>query len=620
MVRPAFLKLAFLSLSSIITLSVAIVFMSHEQVSWWTRYGGYWMVLATTIAFGWFFIRIARKELHAGFSFNRHRWGILTIIVCSIFLHLHEPHRFKVLFDEYVILSNSMRMHTDREVLVTGRAHYINSHLHLQEGFVDKRPYFFSFVLSIVHDLIGYRPANVFILNGFFTVILTTLMYAWCWQIGGVRYGCLGVLLLISIPLVGQNTTGGGFEIMNASMLLLFMNAASYYLKQSKDEGLNFLITTAVLLAQTRYESILFLLALALIVLVKWISRREVSMNWFSAFSPVLLFPPILVNQVFLANRGFWQLSDPESNAFAVKHFVPNVEKALLYLFNYEEAWTNSFLISLLGIIGLVFMLVYAIRHYREMISKPGPYLVFYVTLFFVFINLTLLMAYFWGQLNDPMVWRLSLPLHLIFVISIILVLKEFLKNRRLPNIIILLMVVYIIGFTTPANAKHEVTDGYVSSREVDWVTQYIRTETTEETLIIAESSIPIICHMRASTPMFLLNRRLRQLQFILDYRIYQEVLVLQRFKIDHETLEEIPLGREGQQGGLLHEGILLETIKELRTRPHIFSRLSRIVGVNEADVEKEIELFEKDGEVWERTTGFETELDFLFHALKMNP
>lgn len=620
MVRPAFLKLAILSLTSIITLFVSFVLISHEQVTWWTKNGGYWMVFATTVAFAWFFIQIVRKEWRDGISFSRHRWGVITIIICSVFLHLHEPHRFKILFDEYVLLSNSLRMHAHREVFITGRAHYINSHLQLQQGFVDKRPYFFSFVLSMVHDLTGYRLANAFILNGILTVILTMLMYALCWQIGGVRYGCLGVLLLTAIPLVAQNATGGGFEIMNAAMLLLFMTAASYYLKQSDDKGLNFFISTAVLLAQTRYESILYLLALAFIVLVKWISRREVSMNWFSACSPFLLFPPLLTNQVILSNRGFWQLSDPESTAFGLEHFVPNIHKALLYLFNYEEVWTNSFPISALGVIGLVFMFVYLGRHFREIFSNPGFDFVFYSTLLVMIINLTLLMTYHWGQLDDPMVWRLSLPLHLFFILSIIRVLKEFFKNRRLPNILFLLIIVYIIGFVVPANAEHEITDGYVSSREIHWASEYIRSETTEDTLVIAESSVPIICHMRASTPMYLLNKRLRHLQFILKYRIYQEVIVLQRFKVKHETLEEIPLGREGHIRGILHKGIKLETIKEFRVRPHIFSRISRVVGVNEADVEKEIELLEEAGEIWKKPTGFEGELEFLLHAIKMNP
>jgi hypothetical protein len=235
-------------------------------------------------------------------------------------------------------------------------------------------------------------------------------------------------------------------------------------------------------------------------------------------------------------------------------------------------------------------------------------------------INLMLLMTYHWGQLDDPMVWRLSLPLHLFFILSTIGVLKEFFKNRRLPKPFFLVIIVYIIGFVVPANAEHEITDGYVSSREFDWASEYIRTETTEDTLVVAESSVPIICHQRASTPMYLLNKRLRHLQFILEHRIYQEVIVLQRFKIKHETLEEIPLGREGHIRGILHKGIKLEKIKEFRVRPHIFSRLSRIVGVDEADVAKEIEVLEEAGETWEKPTGFEDELEFLLHAIKMNP
>ena len=614
MVRPLFLKISVLTLSSLSTLFFTFILISQKQAIWITRHLGYWAILATALAFAWLLTGMVKKEWRRNLSWCRHRWGILTLLLCTVFLHLHEPHRFKILYDEYVLLSNSLRMHTEREVSVTGRAHYINGHLHLQQGFVDKRPYFFSFILSLFHDLTGYRPENALILNGIITLLLSTLIYSWCYRIGGERYGILGVLLLTAIPLVAQNATGGGFEIMNICMILIFMHAAWYYLKRDNNEGLSIFILTTVLLAQTRYESILFTLVLATIVLVNWIAKRKVSMNWFSAFSPLLLLPPLVVNQVFLADRGFWQVRDPGGMVFSLDNFIPNLQRAIYYLFNFEDDWTNSFFLSLLGVTSVIFMTVYGLKHMREIFSRPGPHLIFYSTMIAMFVNLFLLMTYHWGQLDDPMASRLSLPLHLFFILSIVFVLKEFMKTRRFPNVIFVSLPLYIIAFIAPVNAQHEITNGYVSSREVDWAMDYIRSNTTENTLIIAESSLPMICHNRASTPIYFLNRHLRQLQFTLNKRIYSQILVLQRFQIDPETLEEVPAGRK------LHEGVELELIDEMRMRPHMVSRLSRIIGVEDAALKEEIAVYEKLGEEWEEPTTFESDEAYMTHVLRMLP
>src|SRR6185436_2307184 len=88
------------------------------------------------------------------------------------------------------------------------------------EGIVDKRPLFFPFLLSLVHDVGGYRPANAFILNGILSFVFLGLVFVTGRMLAGRVAGWLGVALFAGLPLLAQNSTGGGFELLNLVMLL----------------------------------------------------------------------------------------------------------------------------------------------------------------------------------------------------------------------------------------------------------------------------------------------------------------------------------------------------------------------------------------------------------------
>lgn len=62
--------------------------------------------------------------------------------------------------------------------------------------------------MSVLHDLTGYRPENVFALNTVLTFGLLGLAYLTGRNIGGRGAGAVAVLLLTSLPLLAQNATG----------------------------------------------------------------------------------------------------------------------------------------------------------------------------------------------------------------------------------------------------------------------------------------------------------------------------------------------------------------------------------------------------------------------------
>src|SRR5437899_6364300 len=91
-------------------------------------------------------------------------------------------------------------------------------------------------------------------------VILLSFIYAIGVRFGGIRLGCFGVLLIAGLPLLAQNATGGGSDLINIVMIYLLYFSGSYYYRSQETKGLNSFILVAALLAQVRYESILYVL------------------------------------------------------------------------------------------------------------------------------------------------------------------------------------------------------------------------------------------------------------------------------------------------------------------------------------------------------------------------
>ena len=129
--------------------------------------------------------------------------ALLTIMALTA-----EPFRSKILFDEFVLQATAYNLHYFRDVATMVRGYDILGVFVSMDNYLDKRPYFFPFLLSLVHDLTGYRIANAFVLNAVLLPVSLALAYFQGRRLAGWQGGILAVLLLGTLPLLGQNATG----------------------------------------------------------------------------------------------------------------------------------------------------------------------------------------------------------------------------------------------------------------------------------------------------------------------------------------------------------------------------------------------------------------------------
>jgi len=143
----------------------------------------------------------------------------LLVAGCSVLLLVHEAYGFKILMDEVMLLGTSMSMHLDKTALVPMRGHDIQGRssswpASSTSARCSSPSWCRCCMISPVTA--GKRLP----LNTVLTFVLLTLTYLTGCRISGRGAGVAAVLLLTSLPLLAQNATGGGFELLNLVMIL----------------------------------------------------------------------------------------------------------------------------------------------------------------------------------------------------------------------------------------------------------------------------------------------------------------------------------------------------------------------------------------------------------------
>jgi hypothetical protein len=565
------IKLIGLALAASIAIGIRLV-ATAKQARLFTIKFGYVSIAITGFLLFVLLARFLWSQWKLG-RLARYKHGALLSLAAAAFLQLHEPHRFKVLFDEFTISAVARNMHFVRQATFPVSAHVMNNRLYVTENGIDKRPVFFAFVVALVHDFTGYRPENVFFVNGIACFLLLFFFYGIGRHYGGPWLGSLLVALAAGFPLLAQNVTGGGYDLFNLMMIGLLIAAAVAYLKSDRSEAMDFLVITAVALAQVRYESILYLVAVAGIVVVKWVRDREVKLTWVAAASPLLLTAPLLLNKIFFSNPGFLQ-TKPDQEFFSLNYLSDNLAHGLVYLFQFSQDGTNSLLLTILGLLAFVFFAFYVVRNGRK-IFLQGSDVVLVAVFSIVCVNTGIALCHFWGQWDDPAATRFSLPLHFLFIVALARVMKEFLKGRDLPaSIVVPIGALSLILGISPA-VQHFATREMVSSDEHTWLIDSLKKNPQAHILAIADSSLGPILYNNPAISNELAAVHKWQINECIKRHVYDEIWVLERFSIDHATLKEMPYS-----GKALDDDFVREKVAELWLRPNVVARISRIVRV----------------------------------------
>lgn len=503
------------------------------------------------------------------------RWAVLAVLGTSLLCLIAEPAREKIIFDEYVLQSTAMHLHFTRKVSALVQGHDINGVFLPTRDYLDKRPYFFALLLSLVHDLTGYRLGNVYFLNAVLTVFALAMLFVVARRLVSYSGGILAVLLLGTLPLLAQNSSGAGMEMLNLAMLLLSLWLGILAAERPSESRLGAFVLAVVLLAQTRYESALYVFAVMLVLAGIWWREKKIILPWAAVAAPLLMVPIPLLQRVLYAHPIMWDLPKNLDSRFALSHLGNNLKHAGALLISVSREIPNSPLLVLLGMSGLLVLIWWVLRRPVRLLADPAHWVVVSFGLV-LFGNLSLLMFYFWGELDDPMVSRLALPLYALFACCAAGGLARLDRKRpamRWGIVAALVALPLTYGRAVPL---HLYSSKNLVAAEIRWEKAWVEgRERGPRFIITNKSCLPWLLQHQASELMLGVREKGAQLAFHLREGTFVEILVMQRMRAT------TPQGDFAVDAGeMLPPGFQLQPLVEKRFGVTV-DRISRLVSVD---------------------------------------
>lgn len=547
---------------------------AEAAVSGWV----YYVMFVTFALFLLALFRLWRARRPAAEPVPRHEaWVVVGVVAIFSWLAFNsEPLRPKVLNDEFVLQSTAFNLHFFREAGTMVRGYEVGGVFLSLDNYLDKRPVFYPFLVSLVHDIAGYHRLNPFLLNVALYPLLLGLAWWLARRLAGPKAGLLAVLLIGTLPIMGQNATGSGMELLNLVMIAAATALSMLYLAKPDETRLSVLVLALVLLCQSRYESAVFVAAGGLVMLVGWWRERCMVLSWSVVVAPLLLVPFALQHKVLANSPVLWELTDEKTVRFSLAYVPENLRHAFNFFASRDMNLGNSWYLSAIGAAGLLWLAAQLWRHRRLRLPEWRPDLLaaapFVVA---IVINLALVMAYYWAGLDDPMASRFALPFYVFLAVLAAVALAGPRAWRWLFGATLAGAVLFTLGSTVPRLSRHGYSN--LGIQEQSWLVRTVMARGAGPRIIITHKTTLI--WLLEKTPAVLIQRaKLVQdrLRYQLAQGVFREILVTQELR---------PASAMGQHqvipADVLPGNFHLETVAEKRFGTKLV-RLSRLVAVDE--------------------------------------
>jgi len=562
--------------AGVLVAALAVYFVPRVWLPPAVTHSAFWVVLlllGLLGGYGWVWLRDRMGE-RGGFVPS---WAhALPILAGGVLLFLHADFDYKIAMDDYILASSAKSLHVDREYQVATHGYRHEGEFRLTAGYLDKRPPLYPVVVSLLHDLTGWRQANSFYANAFFTLILLGLVARSGFLLGGLFGEWMAVLLLVSIPLVAQNATGGGMDMANLCLLAGAILAAAGYLAQPSRRREGVFVLVVLLLSYSRYESVLYLLPAAVVVVAGWIRAERIFLSVPAIAAAPLLVPWFWQNRFFRSVSELWELPEGVAAPFGLHHFSENLGRAVYFFFNFDAGLANSAFVSVAGVLGiLLFGLMLRRSHRIEMPLRMHQYsiAVFGAGILAV---LCLTLAYHDGKLDRVFASRFALPFYLFGILAAVAVLGQLRLSRAWRAGLFGLVAVFLLGWTLPANQRELYTKRNYVHNELAWLTRdFGKTVGPNDLVIDYKSTAWTLAEKTALRPR-LAYANLPWLRDRLEDGFYETIYLVERIEYRHGSDGPIPSPSHHP------DGVLERTLLEARSfRPFSLMRLWRVEGIN---------------------------------------
>ncbi len=573
-------------------LSVLIGFFLYEPPAAGLKFSvvGYWNIL---VLFIWFCVIVGKtyhEEIRLWFT-QRSNWIVIAaVIVATVFLYSREGGGFKITFDEHTISNVSKSLHLDRVAVFKESALPKID----ETSSVDKRPLLFPFLTATVHDILGFRVANAFYVNGILTSLLLLLLYVCGRKLYNPLTGWFAVALACSTPIIGQNSSGGGLEVVNlVGIFTCFLLALRYSEVPDSLERFSSLIIAVALFSHARYESPFLVLPVLAVIAINWIRIRNLQITWTAALVP-LSFVPIAWQHIYANSRlDFKQLKSESEAFFSLGYMSDNLGHAANFLFVPHRFNASAPLVAVIGVLSLVALIALNATRGREWAQRLRTLFVAQIFGIAILAEFLLILGFSYGQIDNPMVTRLGMPFIALTTICAAVMLSILATIQRRSRLVVYVTIAVCFFYAVQKYSNHLYTSNNMILKRIDWVVDRHEQLPAGNYLYLSYLSQEFELRGVGNMNIKRAISKAGSLEMHRALKTFDDIFVIQFFG---QTFNEGQTETFLLPGNDLGPWFELETIDEVSMLPMNLTRLSRVTGIRSAIDEEsgEDELLEK--------------------------
>ncbi|MBC2603570.1 hypothetical protein [Puniceicoccus vermicola] len=581
------------------------------------RGSAYVVLLFSVGGFVWFGLRIFKAHRSEICKAYRHPVAWIVIAGTGWLMFANQPLGYRTVMDEIILSSTSRQFHLEREPLVPRSAFIERGELKVDRAFLDKRPLLYPFFVSILHDTTGYRIENAFYLNVAFSFALLLLAWGIGFAIAGLPGGIFSTVILATLPLIPMMGSGGGFEIANTLFTVIFFLSVWACLEKPGTDSISFLIFATILLAHLRYESALFVLFAGITILFAWKKLGHIRIPASLLLAPFLLIILPLQQQVFEGNEKFWQLDDVEgaSSVFSLQYAPDNLGHALNYFLSGENYVPTSLLLFLLGSIGVIFVAIHLRRWLLDREAKKQAMAIFWCALL---LQAFLILTYFWGQLDQPIIYRLSFPIWIWFWISALYCFRTWLTRPNIGKILLSISIGTFILFSIPNYSTHAFSLRHAPPEIYNRTSAWANENLTSRSMILTRTAPFWINMGMPSYAPAKTDDSLSLLKQIRNSKAYDGLYLFEPTRIDSDSKSFVPM-----EPLPIVDRLTTDLIWEFQADEAYGARILKIVDIDASPVpnkdEEDSSQAEKGSLTLSETAIYSSELEAATNVISEN-
>ena len=534
---------------------------------------GYYFILVSFILWATYLFKLYLKKIKD--ILLKHYQGLLLSVLLLIFIFCIAPPKFKVLSDETNLIGVSMAMYQSKKASLPLKGFNFEYKKPEYNSVIDKRPLLFPLMVSFVHSVRGYSAFNGFVVNFIAGVGVLFIFYLFIYTHFSRIYGLLSILMFASFPGFVTWVTSSGFETLNLFFIIFTIFLFNKVITTRSIQHAELLFLTLLLVSQSRYESIIFTLAILFLVPLLFNKESISALTIITFITPILFIPVIWSPRLYAdlpdINRVGTTLIQVPSlyDAFSFTNLLENTRQNLIAFLGLDPYLGFSPLISLLAVGGFFLLTKKLILSYRS------TSLEFKTMWFFGLATFCLLyliqFSFYRGDLTIFTQNRFA-TVYLPYILfpAIFFVHSIFNKaNGNKINLVVLFFVFHLLFFWPFGSQQRFVNVGslpYEYNKSLMFLKENFKSNSN--LLIIAERPNLYIIHYRGAVDFSFANQNMDKIKDIYN-KEFDHILVLQ--KIDYKT--QTPVDWNG-----IDAAFRLKKISDIKLTQSTYIKISEII------------------------------------------